>query len=43
MHHGRNFQLDHFFIERVPPAVGERRLFPVAAGGIRIQIAPDEA
>jgi hypothetical protein len=43
VNHGRNVELDHRFVERVPPAVGQRRLLPVPARGIRIQIAADES
>ena len=43
MNHRRHIQLHHLFIERVPVAVGERWGSPVAAGRIRIQIAPNKA
>src|SRR6185436_622055 len=32
-----------FLVERIPPAVGERRFLPPAARGIRVQVAADEA
>src|ERR1700730_2569003 len=43
VNHGGNFELSHFFVEWIPEAVGERRIAPMAARGIRIQIAADES
>ena len=41
--HRRHVQLDHLFVERIPPFVGERRRVEVAARRIGIEIAADEA
>ena len=43
MHHRRNVPLDHLFIDRIPPAVGQRRARPVAPGRIGVEIDGDEA
>src|SRR5262249_1155185 len=43
MDHRRYVELDHLLVERIPPLVGERRRVEVAAGGIRIEVAADEA
>ena len=43
MNHRGYFELDHFFIDGVPPAIGERGFLPVAARRIWIQIATYEA
>src|SRR4051812_18735301 len=43
VHHRRHVELDHALEHRVPPAIGERRLLPPAARGIRIEVAADEA
>ena len=42
MHHGGHVQLDQLLIDRIPPAIGERRVGPVAAGRIGIEVAADE-
>ncbi len=39
--HRRHVELDHLLVERVPPAVGQRRLLPVPARRIRVQVAAD--
>ena len=43
VHHRRHVELDQLLVERVPPAVGERRLLPLAAGRIGVEVAADEA
>ena len=43
MDHRRHVELDHLLVERIPPAIGQRRSRPVAAGRIGIEIAADEA
>src|SRR5580692_11120795 len=43
VNHGGDVELNHFFVERIPEAVGERRIAPVAARGVWIQVAADEA
>src|SRR5215475_8399461 len=43
MDHRWHVELDHLLVERIPPFVGERRRVEIAARGIRIEIAPDEA
>ena len=43
MDHRRYIQLDQFFIQRIPVAVGQRWIGPVTAGRVRIQVAADEA
>src|SRR6516165_3683536 len=42
MDHRRNVILDHLLIDRIPVAVAERRVLPMAAGGIGVQIDPDK-
>ena len=42
VHHRRHVELDDLLVERIPPAVGERRLLPVAARRIGVQVAADE-
>src|SRR6516164_2245664 len=42
MDHRRNVVLDHLLIDRIPVAVAERRVLPMAAGGIGVQIDPDK-
>ena len=42
MDHRRHVQLHHLLVERVPPLVGERRVLPVAARRVRVQVAADE-
>ena len=41
--HGRHVELDQLLVDRIPPAVGERRIGPVAAGRIGIEVDADEA
>src|ERR1700680_4965054 len=41
--HSRHLKLPHFFVEWIPPAIGERWFFPVAARRIGIQIAADKS
>src|SRR5205823_3881950 len=36
--HGRHLELAELLVERVPPLVGERRIGPVAASRIRVQV-----
>ena len=43
VHHRRHVELAELFVHRVPPLVGERRLGELAARGIGIEIAADEA
>jgi len=43
MDHRRHVELDEFLIEIEPPRVGERRVGPIAAARVRIEIAADEA
>ena len=43
MDHRRHLELAELLVEQVPPAVGERRIGPVAARGIGIEIHADEA
>ncbi len=43
MHHGRHVELHHFFVQRIPMPIGQRRRCPMAPGRIRIQIAADES
>ena len=43
MDHRRHVELDHLLVERIPLAVGQRRVGPVAARRIGIQVAADEA
>ncbi len=44
MHHRRHVELDHLLVHRIPELlVGERRVLPVAARGIGIEVAADEA
>src|SRR5580700_10227431 len=38
VHHCRNVKFHHRLIKRIPPGISQRRLFPVSAGGIRVQI-----
>ena len=42
MHHRWHFELDHLLVERIPPPIGHRRVLPVAAGRVRVEIAADE-
>src|SRR6185437_9215716 len=39
--HPGHVELDHLLIERIPPAVGERRILPVAAAWVGIEVAAD--
>jgi hypothetical protein len=41
--HGRNVELHQLLVERIPPAIRERRVGPVPARRIRIEIAADQA
>ena len=41
--HRRHVELDHLLVERIPLAVGQRRVGPVAARRIGVQVAADEA
>ena len=43
MDHRGNVELHHLLVERIPPAVGERRLLPIAPRRVRIEIAADKA
>ena len=43
MNHRGHVELDHLLVERIPPAVGERRIGPIAAGRIGVEVAADEA
>jgi len=43
MDHRRDVEFDHLFVERIPPSIGQRRVFPVPAGRVRVEIAPNEA
>ena len=43
VHHGRHVELDHLLVDRIPVAVGQRRVLPPAARRIRIEVAADEA
>ena len=43
MDHRRHVELDHLLVQRIPPPVGERRVLPVAARRIGVQVAADEA
>ena len=43
MDHRRHVELDHLLVDRVPPAVGQRRRVPVAARRIGVEVAADEA
>ena len=38
MDHRRDVPLDHFLVDRIPPAVGQRRARPPAAGRIGVEI-----
>ena len=40
--HRRHVQLHHLLVERVPVTVAERRVRPVAAGRVRVEVAADE-
>ena len=42
MNHRRHIEIDHFFVERIPIFVGQRRRVETATRWIRIQIAPNE-
>ena len=42
VHHRGHVELHHLLVELVPPAVGERRCGPVAAGRVGVEIAADE-
>ncbi len=42
VHHRRHVELDDLLVQRIPPAVGERRLLPVPARRIGIEVAADE-
>src|SRR5262249_50421109 len=41
--HRRHIELDQLLVDRVPPLVGQRRILPVPARRVRIQVAADEA
>ena len=41
--HRRHVELDHLLVERIPVLVGQRRILPVAARRIGVQVAADEA
>src|SRR5229473_4787392 len=41
--HGGHIELAELFVERVPPAIGQRGVGPMSAGGIGIEVAADEA
>ena len=41
--HRRHVELDHLLVERIPVLVGERRVVPVAAGRVGVEVAADEA
>ena len=41
--HRGHVELHHRLVERIPPAVPERRVGPVAAARVRVQVAADEA
>ena len=43
MDHRRDVELDHLLVDRIPEAVGERRVGPEAAGRVRVEVAADEA
>ena len=43
MDHGRHVELNHFFVQRIPPLVGQRRVGPVAPRWIGVEVAADEA
>src|ERR1700732_2980753 len=43
VNHGGDIELYHLFVERVPEAVGERRIAPMPTRRVRIQVAADEA
>ena len=41
--HRGHVELHHLLVERIPPAIAERRVGPVAAARVRVQVAADEA
>ena len=43
MDHRGDVEFDQFFVQRIPPAVEQRRVAPVAAGRIGIEVHRDEA
>ena len=43
MHHRGYVPLHHLLVDRVPPAVGQRRARPMAAGRVGVEIDGDEA
>ena len=42
VHHGRNIQFDHFFIQRIPVTITERWGIPVSPGRIRTKVAANK-
>ena len=43
MNHGRHIQFEHLFVQRIPEAIGQGRIAPMATRGIGIQVATNEA
>jgi hypothetical protein len=43
VHHRGNIELDHLLVDRVPPAIGERRVGPHASRRVRVEVDADEA
>src|SRR5580692_5170206 len=43
MDHRRHIKLYHLFVQRIPVTIAQRRILPVAAGWIGVQVAADEA
>src|ERR1700757_1551555 len=43
MNHRRHIKVDHLLIERIPPAIGQRRISPIAPRWIWIEIAANES